>query len=107
MKEGCKLNNENGHSLPESLLTLVIVFIIFGTLFPFYYQLETSLYKKKLSLHAAEAALYAAGNIVRFQKYQGNVEIDDVIYHWKGDETSICIRYSGIEEEQLCVETNT
>ncbi|MGG0658600.1 hypothetical protein [Rummeliibacillus pycnus] len=99
--------NEKGHSLPESLLTLVIMLLIFGTLLPFYYQLETSLYKKKLSLHAAEAALYAAGNIKKFQKYAGQITIDDVTYYWEGDEYQICIQYSGIQEESLCVNANS
>lgn len=96
--------NEKGHSLPESLLTLVIIILIFGTLLPFFYRLEASLYEKKLSLHAAEAALFAAGHIKKFQKYEGQITIDQVTYFWKGDERTICIRYSGIQEEELCVD---
>ncbi|WP_146548328.1 hypothetical protein [Rummeliibacillus suwonensis] len=95
--------NEEGHSLPETLLTLVIIILIFGTLLPFFYRLETSLYEKKLSLHAAEAALYAAGNIKKFKKYEGQITIDQVTYSWEGDDQTICIRYLGIQEEELCV----
>jgi hypothetical protein len=97
------LYNEKGHSLPESLLTLVIIILIFGTLLPFFYRLETSLYEKKLSMHAAEAALFAAGNIKKLKKYEGQITIDKVTYFWEGDENLICIRYAGIQEEKLCV----
>jgi len=93
--------------LPESLLTLVILVLIFGTLLPFYYHLETSLYKKKLSWHAAEAAFYAAGNIKKFQKYEGQTIIDGITYYWEGDEHQICIRYSGIQEERLCINADS
>ncbi|WP_102691367.1 hypothetical protein [Rummeliibacillus pycnus] len=99
--------NEQGHSLPESLLTLVILLLIFGTLLPFYYHLETSLYKKKLSLHAAEAAFYVAGNIKKFQKYEGQVIIDGVKFYWEGDEHQICIQYAGIQEESLCIHSDS
>ncbi len=98
--------NEKGHSLPESLLSFAIVILIFGTLLPFFYHLETSLHSKKLSLHAAEAALFAAGNIKKFQKYQGEIEIDDVIYYWEGDESQICIQFINIKTERLCVNAN-
>ncbi|WP_397539278.1 hypothetical protein [Rummeliibacillus pycnus] len=101
------MSNERGHSLPESLLTLVILILIFGTLLPFYYHLETSLYQKKLSLHAAEAALYAAGNIKKLQKYEGQITIDGVTYYWEGDEFQICIQYSGIQKETLWVNTDS
>mgnify|MGYP006897807364 FL=1 len=80
--------------------------LIFGTLLPLFYRLETSLYEKKLSMHAAEAALYAAGNIKKFKKYEGQIMIDDITYFWEGDEQQICVVYTSIQEEKLCVNKN-
>lgn len=57
-------------------------------------------------MHAAEAALFAAGNIKKFKKYEGEIQIDDNTYFWKGDEEQVCIRYSGIEEESFCIDVD-
>ena len=73
---------------------------------PLFYRLETSLYEKKLSMHAAEAALYAAGNIKKCKEYEGQIMIDDITYFWEGDEQQICVVYTSIQEEKLCVNKN-
>ena len=54
------MSNENGYSWPESMLTLVIVTVIFGTLLPLYSHMSTRLELKKLGMHAADSAYHGA-----------------------------------------------
>lgn len=98
-----KLNSE-GISFAETLLTVVIVFILAGTLLPFSYHLKETLYNQQLELHASETALEIAKRLQTESLKSGVKTIDEIDYHWIYDGQKICVKYrNGDEEKQKCI----
>ncbi|MGN7387822.1 hypothetical protein [Sporosarcina sp. SAFN-015] len=98
------MTNEKGYSWPESILSLVILTVIFGTLLPLYSHASTRLEMKKLGMHAAESAYHGA---ILYQAYgliAGENHIDKTIYRWSVQGEGICVSYQFIEREfEKCI----
>ncbi|MDN4609025.1 hypothetical protein [Sporosarcina highlanderae] len=93
--------NENGYSWPESILSLGIVMVIFGTLFPFYSHMTMRLEMKRLEMHAAETAYHGAILHKSYGLSEGINRIQEVAYKWTVNSDSICVKYNFIETEVI------
>lgn len=98
------MKNNKGISFIETLLSISILFVITGSLIPLSYQLKSTLYNKKLELHASETALEAAKRI-RYQNESIGVKIiDNVEYVWHFDGQQICIEFTNLNgERKKCI----
>ena len=99
--------NENGYSLVEAFLGVVIIMMLCGTLLPISYTMKTNLYHKKLEVFAAETAFEG----VKISHYQGVNEgtnmIEGVTYHWRYDGQQICVRFRNLKENRtMCMNAN-
>lgn len=93
------MTNENGYSWPESILSLGIVMVIFGTLFPFYSHMSARLEMKRLEMHAVETAYHGAILHKSYGLSEGVNHIKGVSFHWSVNADSICVMYKSIETE--------
>lgn len=91
--------NEKGYSWPESILSLVIITVIFGTLLPFYSQMSVRLEMKRLSMHAAESAYHGAILYRTYGVKSGTNRIEKTVYSWSIESEGICVTYYYIERE--------
>ncbi|MFC5603541.1 hypothetical protein [Sporosarcina koreensis] len=91
--------NEKGYSWPESILSLVIITVIFGTLLPFYSHMSAHLEMKKLSMHAAESAYHGAIFYHAYGMLAGVNRIEKTVYNWSVESERICVTYHYIERE--------
>lgn len=85
--------NEKGYSWPESILSLVIIIVIFGTLLPFYSTMSVRLENKKKEMHAAEAAYHGAILYHSYGLMSGTVSIEKTLFNWQVNKDSICVKY--------------
>ena len=85
--------NEQGISFVETILAVAILFLITTTLIPMTHQMRTTIYTKKLELHASEVALNGALIVEQYGEQYGIQEIDNVLYHWIYAQNSICVQY--------------
>lgn len=92
--------NENGYSLVETILAVVIIMLICGTLLPISYTMKTNLYHKKLEVFAAETAYEG----LKMSNYQGISEgtkmIEGVSFNWVFDGQQICVSYQNSKESR-------
>ena len=99
--------NTKGIAFAETLLTIVIVMIITGSLAPLTYHLKATLHTQKLQLHASETALEAAKMIKAHAISSGTNSIEQKEYHWTYDGEEICVRYNTENGEQVkCINRN-
>lgn len=89
---------DDGFSFVESLLTIVIIFTIVGTLIPVSYQLKSTLYNKLLELHASQIAFEAAKMVLNNRTSSGTKTVDQVEYYWDFDGTKICVEFNNLDE---------
>lgn len=99
--------NENGYSLVETILGVVIMMMLCGTLIPISYTMKTNLYHKKLEVFAAETA-YEGVKISHHQGVnEGTKIIDGVTYHWRFDGQQICVAFQNLKGNRLnCMNAN-
>ncbi|MBK3494010.1 hypothetical protein JFL43_03870 [Viridibacillus sp. YIM B01967] len=96
--------NEKGNSLPETLLTLVIVITVFGTLLPALQMLKGTLSEKKTSMYAAETAYQAAVRVVNDEQFQGSRTIENRTYKWYFTNNEVCVFYENLKgQQQKCI----
>lgn len=99
--------NTRGIAFVETLLTLVIVLIITGSLVPLTYQLKATLHNQKLELHASEAALEAAKIINASSLFSGTFSIEQNEYDWTYDGEEICVQFQNLSGERVkCINGN-
>ena len=99
------MSSESGYSWPESMLTLVIITVIFGTLLPLYSHMSTRLELKKLGMHAAASAYHGAILNKSYGMTSGVNLIDEMKFNWSADSDGICVTYHYIEQEfEKCIE---
>ena len=92
--------NENGFSLVETILAVVIIMLLCGTLIPISYSMKTNLYHKKLEVFAAETA-YEGLKISHHQGInEGTKMIEGVPYHWIFDGQQICVSFQNSKENR-------
>jgi len=98
------MSNEKGYSWPESILSLVILTVIFGTLLPLYSQMSTRLEMKKMGMYAAESAYHGAILYQAYGMMAGENQIDKTVYQWAVVSEGICVTYHFIEREfEKCI----
>lgn len=91
--------NEKGYSWPESILSLVIITVIFGTLLPFYSHLSSRLEMKRLGMHAAESAYHGAVLHNAYGMVAGTNRIEKTMYKWSVESEAICVTYNYADQE--------
>lgn len=86
------MKSELGFSLIETVLTLSILMLIFGTLLPISYQMMIKLSEEKQDVHVAVVSNQAA--IERSKGVsKGSRVIDQVNYEWEWQIRTLCIQY--------------
>lgn len=86
------MKNELGFSLIETVLTLSVLMLIFGTLLPLSYQMMIKLSEEKQDMHVAVVSNQAA--IERSKGvFAGSRVIDQVHYEWEWQIRTLCIHY--------------
>ncbi|MDN4493316.1 hypothetical protein [Ureibacillus aquaedulcis] len=99
--------NSKGIAFVETLLTVVIVLIISGSLIPLTYQLKTTLHNEKVELHASQTALEAAKLIKSRSLSSGTKSIEHNEYQWRYDGEQICVQFNNLSGEQVkCINQN-
>ncbi|WP_060210291.1 hypothetical protein [Sporosarcina koreensis] len=93
------MTNERGYSWPESILSLVIITVVFGTLLPLYSHMSARLEMKKLGMHAAESAYHGAILHNAYGMMAGTNHIEKTLYNWSVESEGICVTYTYIERE--------
>lgn len=92
--------NEHGFSLVETILAVVIIMMLCGTLIPISYTMKTNLSHKKLEVFAAETA-YEGLKMSRYQGVnEGAKTIEGVAYHWLFDGQQICVTFQNSKESR-------
>lgn len=96
--------NQKGYSLPEALLTVAVLFIIFGTLIPVVYHMTEQLAYKKYQMHAAEAMVQAILLTNSTGELEGQFTKEQVEYNWIKSHQQVCINYQfGKKLESYCL----
>ncbi|MGN7479424.1 pilus assembly FimT family protein [Solibacillus silvestris] len=95
---------QQGITLVETLLAVVILFFLSSTIIPLTYNMKQQIAVQKVQAHAAEAAFIGALKYARYGEYSGIQQIDDTLFSWVYDGSHICVMFEadGLEEE-LCV----
>lgn len=105
MEEGewCFLN-DRGVSWAETMVSLSIVFIIFGSLLPVMMGVQQSLQVKKERVSAYET-LHEAAREISTGVIQGQRVVNGIVYSWQMTD-QLCVDYADYKgkREQLCVE---
>lgn len=98
-----ELNKENGFSMADVLLSLLI-WSLCGLFFvPLYSDLRQSLVEAKQQVHVVEAMQYGARNLVVTGAVRGSVKIDTMMYHYRIMDTHVCVHYyMEYEEYERC-----
>ena len=92
--------NEKGFSWPESILALVVLTVIFGTLLPFYSNMANGLERKRLDMHATKTAYHGAVLHHYYGRTSGIVSIEKVHFNWSIELNAVCVSYQLLEEDQ-------
>ena len=97
--------DERGISLVETILAVVILFLITASLIPFTYQLRTTLQNKKLEMHASEVALNGALQMQYYGTSSGQEIIEQTIYQWVYQSGTICVQFQNSTKElEKCIQ---
>lgn len=99
------MSNEKGYSWPESILSLVVITVIFGTLLPFYSHMSAHLEMKRLGMHASESAYHGAVLYNAYGIEAGTNRIEKTLYNWSVGSEGICVTYPYMERELVkCID---
>ena len=98
------MNRNQGFSFVETILTVSILFIVFGTLLPLTNQMTLQLAEKRLELHVAIAKNQAA-TALQNGTISGVVNLDAVDYSWSWSHPSLCVNYVFFEENHESCDT--
>ncbi|MBD7983166.1 type II secretion system protein [Sporosarcina sp. Sa2YVA2] len=97
--------NEKGYSWPESILALVVVTVIFGTLLPLYSNMAKGLEKKRVQMHATEIVYQGALLNHYYGRAIGSTLIEEVTFTWTKEGNTICVSYELLGDEvEKCID---
>lgn len=86
------MKNEEGFSFVETILTVSILMLLFGSLLPISYHMMSKLIEKKQEMHVAIVSNQAA--IERKNgMFTGSRVLDNVTYDWQWNSRTLCIQY--------------
>lgn len=96
--------DEKGYSWPEAILTLAVLIVIFGTLLPLATKMTTTLYRKELTMHAAETAHQGAITYGAYGVSAGTRSFEGTDFDWKIRGDSVCVTYLVVDKvAEKCV----
>ena len=96
--------SQEGLTLVETLLAVVILFFLSSTIIPLTFNMKQEIAKQKVQAHAAEVAFIGAMKYKRYGQSAGVQQIGDVQFQWIYDGHQVCVHYDNNEkEEELCV----
>lgn len=88
----------------ETLLGVVILFFLSGTLIPMTFYMKHEIASQKMQTHAAEVAFNGALTYSRYGEQTGIQEIDGIVYEWFFDGAGVCVSYNdGKRNGELCL----
>jgi Tfp pilus assembly protein PilV len=90
------LSRERGFSFPESLLSLLIVYVIFTSLLPLMDRMAMNLEEEKLAAQAASVASDAVDGHHLTGAIEGSRMIGNVVFDWRMQGGGICVSYKAI-----------
>ena len=101
--EWCFLNSK-GVSWAETMVSLFMVFIIFGSLLPAMLSIQQSLQEKKERTSAFETLHEAARKISSTGVLRGQRTVNGIVYSWEMADQH-CVDYADFKgrQEQLCI----
>lgn len=104
-KEGWFSLDEKGLSWAETMLSLLIIFMLFGTLMPTMQKMQQTLDDKQLRTTAFETLHEAAKTIKTYGISKGERTVNDVVFSWDYD-SALCARYKNYRSSQeiICIE---
>lgn len=104
-KEGWYSLDEKGLSWAETMLSLLIVFMLFGTLLPTMQKMHQTLDDKHLQAAAYETLHEAAKMMKIYGSASGKRSVNNVDYLWVYS-TDLCVHYENnrAEPKIICVE---
>lgn len=76
----------------ETILTVSILFIVFGTLLPLANQMMFQLAEKRVALHVAITKNQAA-TALQNGAITGVITLDEMDYSWSWSRPVLCVRY--------------
>lgn len=96
--------SQEGLTLVETLLAVVILFFLSSTIIPLTFNMKQQIVIQKVQAHAAEVAYIGAMKYKRYGQAAGIQQIDGVEFQWIYDGNQVCVHYDSNEkEEELCV----
>lgn len=96
--------NQEGLTLVETLLAVVILFFLSSTMIPLTFNMKQQIAIQKIQTHAAEVAYIGAMKYKRYGQSAGTQQIDGMQFQWNYDGHRVCVRYDNNEkDEELCV----
>lgn len=99
--------NSQGISLVETMLSLVILFILTATILPMVNKLHNHLYNTRLDLHASEAAYNAALKIEQSDVHKGSFYIEGMWYNWHYNQKAICVTFNNLKgQTEKCIDSS-
>lgn len=90
------MNGERGFSFPESLLSLLIVYVIFTTLLPLTNRMMMNLEEQKLAARAASVASDAVDEHFLTGEVEGSRLMESVVFDWRMQGGGICVSYKAV-----------
>jgi hypothetical protein len=88
----------------ETILTVSILFVVFGTLLPVTNQMKFQLAEKRVALHVAITKNQAA-TALQNGTTSGVVILDGVDYSWRWTRPMLCVRYAFFEASNESCDT--
>lgn len=86
------MKSERGFSFLETILTVGILFLLFGTLLPISYQMMSKLNERKQDMHVAFVTHQAAIGRTKGM-FSGTRVLENVEYNWQWQTRTLCISY--------------
>lgn len=97
--------SEQGITLLETVLSIVILSLVTVTLLPAVNNLQERLHNEKLAYRASEAAYNGAKEAAYAGAVKGMITIDDTEYNWQYSSGEICVTYSDLRGQQkMCID---
>ena len=97
--------SEQGITLLETVLSIVILSLLTITLLPAANNLQEKLYNEKLAYYASEAAFNGIKESAYSGTAEGKITIEHVNYNWQYGNGEICVFYNDLKGPQkMCVD---
>lgn len=99
------MRNERGYSWPETMLTLFIFIIIFGTIMPVAVKMQNQLARKEKEMLASEVLAQSAIRYKAYGETFGSVYRNGAIFQWEYEQYKLCVSYINEGTEKIICST--